>query len=367
VGDLEEVLGDIVEELYQTALDPTLTPNQAEEKARQTADNAIRLVEERERLERESKSLLGLDEGFMDELERMRAKGKIVSPDELRLMIEGFLGQPRLDGRLTPDDRLASTYRLRLRKEPRSELHADIRATRRNDRQTTEFLRWLIGSEPYLTVTFDQEVALEHRGIPFITPVHPLAKMAVEYWQGMTEPLTGGLRFNDPSMPPGRYIFICDLWQTVAVNPEVRLMCLVYDLDQRKVSEPLSEGLLRLLSAPLEALATTDGDGITEGLKALDEESHNRRLEELQSLREGNELLVAQRLASLDAYSKNRLQRVQDELAASTNERISRMKQAERNRIWADYTKKRQAIESHREADIIGNRLAVGLLEVCHA
>jgi len=44
VGDLEEVLGDLLEGLNRAALDPHLTPQQAQEKAEQAAANALRLV-----------------------------------------------------------------------------------------------------------------------------------------------------------------------------------------------------------------------------------------------------------------------------------------------------------------------------------
>src|SRR5207248_9837052 len=59
VGDLEEVLGDVVEELTRTAFDPSLSPDQAEERARQVADNAVRRAEEQRRLEAESGALRG--------------------------------------------------------------------------------------------------------------------------------------------------------------------------------------------------------------------------------------------------------------------------------------------------------------------
>ena len=42
VGDLEEVLGETVAELNRVVLDPSLTPEQLDEKARQLADNAVR-------------------------------------------------------------------------------------------------------------------------------------------------------------------------------------------------------------------------------------------------------------------------------------------------------------------------------------
>jgi len=364
VGDLEEVLGEVVEELKSTAMDPTLTAGQAEQKARQTADNALRLIEEQDRLERDSKGLLGLDQGFTEEMETARRQGKFISSNDLRVMIEEYLTQPAIDGRISPDGRQASVERLILRREGRVELQSHLSTVARHDRQATEFRRWLGGNQPHLLVTFDQDTALEHRDIPFITPVHPLAKLAIEFWQSKIDPLVSALAVQDDMAPAGRYLFVCDLWRTVAVNPEVRLICLAYDLKREEVSERVSTELLRLIehaAPPEEVLSAT---GIEPALHRLEEEAHDQRRRELGELRERNALLVTRRLVSLDTYYKNRLQRVTEERVSATNQRIMRMKDAERARIFGDYQMKRGQINGRREADIISERIAAGILEV---
>ena len=100
VGDLEEVLGNVVQDLTRVALDPNLSPEQAEEKAQQMADNVIRSSEEQRRLEAEGRGLLGLDEGFTEEVDTLVAEGRFVTPDDLRQMIEKFLEQPLLGGQI---------------------------------------------------------------------------------------------------------------------------------------------------------------------------------------------------------------------------------------------------------------------------
>ncbi|MHC5727357.1 MAG: DEAD/DEAH box helicase, partial [Nostoc sp.] len=73
IGDLEEVLGDVVQDLTRVALDPKLSPEQAEQKAQQMADNVLRLAEEQHRLEAEGGSFLGLDEGFTSDIDTLVA------------------------------------------------------------------------------------------------------------------------------------------------------------------------------------------------------------------------------------------------------------------------------------------------------
>ncbi len=54
-------------------------------------------------------------------------------------------------------------------------------------------------------------------------------------------------------------------------------------------------------------------------------------------------------------------------LASSTNERIARMKKSERERREREHARRRAELDGRRDADIVSERIAVGILEVCHA
>ena len=56
---------------------------------------------------------------------------------------------------------------------------------------TVDFKRWLGGSEARLTLTYDRKTALDQRNLPFITPVHPLAKAAIKYLDGRIKAACG--------------------------------------------------------------------------------------------------------------------------------------------------------------------------------
>src|SRR6185436_14647796 len=101
---------------------------------------------------------------------------------------------------------------------------------------------------------------------------------------------------------------------------------------------------------------------IREGFEQLKEETHRRRSAELTELRERNSTLVVRKLAALDAYYRNRLQRVRTELSQRTNERIVRMKEAELTRVERDFALRRQEIEAKLDADILSHRVAAGVL-----
>ena len=369
VGDCEEVLGElsVTEQLLELARNPQLTPEQADAKARQIADNAVRLVEAQRRLEQEGGSLLGLDQTLTDEVNEIDAQGRFVSPDELRAMIAFHLSQSGVGGKLDADKDNAKLFHLRMAKDARTALAARLRSWRPADRTVNDFRRWLEGGDPHWLLTFDQQTALERREIPFITPVHPLARLVTEELMELRRPLSACLRVQCSDVPPGAYAFVCDLWETVAIKPEIRLVSLVQKLGEPQHDPALARQLTRLLlHAETSALPENLAAKAAPSLTALEAQLHDERDSALRELLARNEQLVTRKLASLDAYHQNRLARIDAELTSAREERIIRMKTSERARVERDHAARRQEIERRRTADIIRERIAVGILEVTH-
>ena len=93
-------------------------------------------------------------------------------------------------------------------------------------------------------------------------------------------------------------------------------------------------------------------------------EARRQREAALLELRSRNETLIVRKLASLDAYHRSRIKRLEMELTGNQDERIRTMKTAERSRAEADYENKRQEVEKRRSADIVIQRIAAGILEI---
>jgi len=87
----------------------------------------------------------------------------------------------------------------------------------------------------------------------------------------------------------------------------------------------------------------------------------------LKELARDNSRLVEIKLASMEAYHRNRVARIQMELANATEERIRRMRTAELARIHQDHATNCAKIEARRRADIVRERVAFGGMEVVHA
>lgn len=364
VGDLEDILGDVTKELDRIVYDQNLSREQREEQASQISDNAIRKAEELSRLEGDSEALLGLEKSFSQEVASLIDAGRYVSPVDLAHMIKLYVEQDAIGGGITPI-RTPNQHRLRLNESARANVLRHVNAPNSYDRATLDFKRWLEGSQPYLTLTYDRETALEQRELPFITPIHPLAKVAKDHWQVASKPLVASLKVKDSNIKSGRYFFAVALWETLGVRPEVQLKTFFWDIDRHEISAELSSLLPLLVEArDWQNINRTEGVDLQGCLDAVDEYANSMRLQQVEQLRIRNDKLLDQQLASLRLYNENRLARLRRVLDESMNEQISTMTRTQLNNIERDYDDKRRKIEDKRKCDILTNRIAIGLVLV---
>jgi hypothetical protein len=363
VGDLEEVLGPMVQELTHIALERTLTLEQAEERARQVADNAIRLAEEQRLLDSESAGFLGLDDAFTADVGSVVDHGRFVDAGDLESLVASFLSDPTQGGTLHAH--LDESRILRLTQAGREALVVMLRRLPR-DRTTTAFIG-AVEAGGDIALTFDQGVALAQRSMDFVTPVHPLARLAAQHWNDITEPLLGGLRLPSSTVTAGRYVFVCERWETISARPEVSLECLTINLETGELEEGLGRNLLGLLreAHPIEQAGLVESrELVVERLQQLVAASETRRLTAVAELAQTNDVLIDRRLASLQSFYDNRVRRVRDEHEAATDARIVRMKAAELARVQSEYDQRASDLERARNVEVLTERVAAGFLEV---
>ena len=128
------------------------------------------MSEEQRRLDAESGDLLGLDDAFTEEVEDVVESGRFVAEGDLRALIETFLRQPFLQGKLT-EDKATHVHRLRLGENGRRELVSRIQALGRCGQPVRAFAR-AVEAPGETALTFDQQTAVYRRDLEFVTPVH---------------------------------------------------------------------------------------------------------------------------------------------------------------------------------------------------
>ncbi|MCU1658763.1 MAG: helicase, partial [Pseudonocardiales bacterium] len=368
VGDLEGVLGEMTQDLAALATSTDLTPAQMEERARQLADNAVRLVAETRSVEDASHELLGLDQTLTHELKALVDEGRSVTEQQLEELVRTYVTMPPLSGQLESGP--GGVLKLRLPRSSRDNLLAAIKSREMgiaNGRPAQQLRQWLLGEDKSLSLTASDEVASADRSLAFLTPTHPLIGLAVRALAPANDQqLRTHLQVVDADIPPGHYAFACETWETIAVRHEFRTVSFAFDAEQLTPSVAVERRLLALLAKahpPTEALKLD----LNAAESVLVTRADQRRRGAIIDARNLNEVLLARRLASVDAHHQRRVQRLDDQLASVTELRIQRMLTSERARTAADLERRREQLEARRRVDIVSHRIAEGVLTITHA
>jgi superfamily II DNA or RNA helicase len=367
LGDLEGMLGEIVQNLNDLVTSTDLTPQQIDERARQLADNAVRLAEETRSLGEATPDLLGLDESLTRDLDALVQEGRAVTEQQLEELLRAFLADPPLSATL--DGAPGPILRIQLSRPARAGLLAmlDARPALVASRPGRQLRQWLTGTEAGLAVTFSVDAATTDRTLAFLTPTHPLIRLAVKaYAPSDGQTLSAQLQVADAEVPEGDYRFAVETWETIAARPEFRAVGFAVDLSTLEPAPAIERRLLALLADAGAAATPTASNRAEKARQVLDAHAEQRRRVAVAAADEANELLLARRLASLEAHHNRVIQRLAERLAAAVEPRIARMRAAQREHTDLDYQQRRHTLEQRRGADIVAHRIAEGVLTVAH-
>jgi len=141
-----------------------------------------------------------------------------------------------------------------------------------------------------------------------------------------------------------------------------------WDINRDEVNEQLSSRLIGLLENCQGYTETghVGGTIVCKKYSQLDEALQNHRRELLGRFIERNNFLVNRKISGLEVWYKTRIQRLDAELPLVRDDKIRRMKEAEKTNIEKDYQQKRSELEARKVADITTRRIAAGILEVMH-
>ncbi len=364
IGDLEEILGDITDQINKAVLDINLSTDQLEQKAQILTDNILLKLAEQRRIEEESIKLIGIDKILDEEINEIKDKNKYISSFDLINLISTFLNFASSSSKLVNIPRDENRYVLRANKSDKEILRELTKPLKVNS-QLSEFVKWLESNELTLELTFNQEYAAENKMIPFITPIHPLSKIAARYFK-VNKNLYTQIKIVSDKYPKGRYLFSYFLWEIISLRSDCKIIPIVIDLNNNCLAEKLSA---QISSIFIDPSCTTSNipildNSLINGLVIIDEVMYEKRKQEIELIRTKNKLIAEQKLISLSKYHENRITRVNKELRTATDDRIKRMKESEKNRIELEYNSKKKEIKDKEEADIVCERIAFGTIEI---
>lgn len=220
---------------------------------------------------------------------------------------------------------------------------------------TRAWEKWLKGSNPNLSVTFDQKTAAENPEVVHLNVLHPLVRQAANYSE-QKEPVFTQLAVKSDQVCAGEYVFAIYKWKKRGVKNDEALVVV-------SENEQLNEHLMKLLSA------TSDGDNsleLEESLfNKLEEKHHQKWLDERSKHIEDNRALLEHRINSLTVSHEARIKLLSDKIESATNDKIKLMRESELARANLDFDRRIAELKKASDyADIQATPVVFGIIRI---
>ena len=322
IGDLETILGERIRDLTWDLVTKELSDEQQAARIEQTARAIVRKRRDIEILEKNSAKLIGHDEYFLEEIERIRSNGRYVDGEELEVFVRETLAARYPRTRLIPAG-AKSVFRLKL--DP-----SLAQALRPHARENDALYAFISMGQAATGVecTFSQPKAYARRNVEFLTPVHPFVTGLVtleRLTSDSTHPVAE-IHLKSVSLPPGKYGFFVWLLEITAARSSRTLESVIVpvegdgtlgqDLCERVLGEIVKSG-----QNPPAGHSTLD-PAVGQRLYRQAREELSNRIERKKAWLEAvNEGLIAARLESLNKSYGVRIERRRGLLSKATRER----------------------------------------------
>ena len=356
MGGSEEILGEITTELREIAENYDLTEEERSTKLQQLADNQIRLIQEKERLENQQLELFGIrfpDDRMEKEVED--ASSFWLSPESIQRIVTLYV-QRKLETEQEYILGERSLKRLRLSGPARESLLRDFRQLPRERSPVyREWENWLKGDDQHLPITFEADCATQHPKAVFIMPIHPLVKQAALALEREQSVFTA-LKAQSNDVPSGRYDFAIYQWQFHGIKEDMILKPIA-------TSEVIRPHLSRLLEGAVDSnVQETNQAARRDELETLHQQLW---AEGREGHRQRTKALAAYRKESLSTSHRARVALLREQLRQATSENIRRMRGYQIANAEADYNRRnRELDDAMARADITAEPVAYGILEV---
>ncbi len=368
IGELEMILGDVVQQLEKEIFSKHLTP---EEEIEQT-ERAILILENKindlERLESEAAHFVGTDKYFEDEVEAIKKRRRYITGEQLRRFITDFIRnhapRTRLEydvdkqiGRLLPDENLRSFIAAH--------------------HKSAELARFISSSSRHegIEITFDSDVAFHNPKIEFINVLHPLVIAIVEQYNANIDKRANAqhVLLRTDTIRQGFYYYFIFRLRVHAAKSRNTLECIILDENFKEACD-------------LETAEILFGEMVEKGEDPhgppLDLSHHDAEkacsqardifLKNVANIRaeieKSNDRFVDRRLASLNTSYEKNIKKQRDLLSRAEEEgrqeRYIRMLKGTIKRLEGELRDKRNELERLRNVEVEWDEIAAGILEV---
>ena len=280
-----------------------------------------------------------------------------LSPEAIQRCVSSYLA-----GRLGTETEYflgeRSLKTLRLSQDARASLLEDFRRLPRSlEPVPREWEKWLKGSQPILSVTFEQEAAADNPKAHHLSVLHPLVRQAASFQQ-LTEPSYCSVAAKSNEISSGNYRFALYRWTKHGVKTDEEIVAVASNPEIESAVMTLLQSATELNGG--QHLTSTEFDD-------LDARHYAKWTAAQASHIADNRQQVEHRIQSLTVSSLGRTKAIEEQIARATNDKIRLMKQSERARATAEFSRRSAELEkAANSGDIHSTAIVFGTLTIAH-
>ena len=357
IGECDAILGSVQKSIEHIAMDLTLSAEERQFKLQQLADNEIRNIEEKKRLEDSAYELFGValsQQQLNDDI--AAADSYWLQPRSIQELVKNYLASFDIN----PETALRGGSNLKslcLSGDIRARMLSDYRQCKSTGKGSNrKWELYLKGGDPNCKLTFDSETASENAEVHFINPLHPLVRMAVKSVSTTTQPFSI-CRVVTDTVPAGDYPFALYSWEYSGLQSALNIIPVC---DNEEVRRELFNLMDIAISSEEKSLLPAQ-----DVFEALDITHHQHWTQARDKYQERSERIFNSRMATLTASYSGRKSLCQEQLNHAFDEKIVKMKQSQLLNIEQDYSVQVQKLRDEKQiADIQAHPIAYGIIIV---
>ena len=378
IGELEPILGEVVECLENVVCSSICFPEKEEFETRRLE----RVLEERKDslrdIDRESAQFIGTDAFFAEEAKRIWNDGQYVSGDQLRLFFEDFLK------RHSPSSHWQYSNESKQGIFQPSEDFV-LKMMRRMNSEKQKVYRHFLSRQSY-KITFDAEVAYARPEIEFINILHPLPLSISDFysnlWKGGEEAFPRAFHillkneaWRDLDILEGFYVFRLGRIEISGARPCSRLEFTVADgegnlldpgVEKVLMSRVLSKGSNPICPLPDFCREDETGQTLEHCLELLEETLFNRRDALKEEMCKNNIAFVQRQIHALETAFERQERTLKEQIDRWRREKrpeLQRLPEGKLRKLEINYKEK---VETLRDKTVTAEleTLCCGILEL---
>ncbi|MBP7866034.1 MAG: DNA/RNA helicase, superfamily II, SNF2 family protein [Acidobacteria bacterium] len=372
IGDLEEILGQVTQDLLTSLFDPELSDAEREHRAEATILALERNRVERNELEEHAINMMAFSDYLLRTVADDRETGRWLQPAELRFLVDDFFRRHHPACVMTPSADHPWQWDITLSHEARVDLHVYLQS-----RRPTVQTRLHRATTPVSCLFSLKDPPTRSHTMERITAIHPLILWIRHHYAENPEQLlpvaSARLDTREAREEAGLYAYCIHSWRFEGIRTEKRLVFLARHLESGTFLSPdASERLVfRAVTHGRSILnpdaVTIDLDGLADLASSCEERLVQDYLDARLSFQAENENRCRVQEQSARAYyerKQNYLLGLLDRFRAEGSDRMVRLTEGRLRPVVHDLDVKLKQIADHRVTKSDDGFLGIGVIEV---